>query len=520
MARVQIDYIQLRRDNPAMLCTKISEESFFIDRQRPASLQAQIREAIVSGILSQRMRSGARLPSTRRLAEHLGVSRITVTNAYQELVSQGYLTTRNRSAYLVTDSPPLLHLKGSPSANSPENVDWNAKLTRSLGGYPRLEKPDNWRDFPYPFIYGQADWSLFDHGAWRDCSRRALGRRDFEDMAGDMALADDPMLVSYICTRSLPRRGIHAEPEEVLVTLGAQNALWLAIALLTHDGFRAACEDPGYPEVTNALRWNGAHISPIMVDEKGLPPDALPLELDAVFVTPSHHAPTAVTMPMSRRQKLLDAANARDFIIVEDDYDFEMSYLAPPSPALKSLDRTGRVIYVGSFSKSLFPGLRLGYLVAPAPFIREARRLRSLILRHPPGHLQRTAAYFLALGYHDQLIRRMWEVFAERREITVRALQREGLEICGAAEFGGTNLWIGGPEGLDSLAFAAALREDGVLIEPGAPFFFSKDQSAIRFFRIAYSSISNTRIDEGIRCIANRLRNGAPTGRADLFPAG
>src|SRR5690625_2569558 len=126
MARVQIDYIQLRPDNSSMLCMKISEESFFIDRGRPASLQAQIREAIVSGILSQRMLPGARLPSTRRLAEHLGVSRITVTNAYQELVSQGYLTTRDRSAYLVTESPPISRPQIAPYTGTPGHVDWNA----------------------------------------------------------------------------------------------------------------------------------------------------------------------------------------------------------------------------------------------------------------------------------------------------------------------------------------------------------------------------------------------------------
>src|SRR5690625_4599584 len=389
------------------------------------------------------MPPGAALPSTRRLARHLGLSRITVTNAYQELISQGYLVSRDRSACIVADQAPISRPGKQQSAPDPGGLDWSARLSRSLLDYPRIEKPANWRDYPYPFIYGQADWSLFDHGAWRDCSRRALGRRDFEEMAGDMALADDPMLVSYICTRSLPRRGIQADPEEVLVTLGAQNALWLAISLLAHDGFRAACENPGYPEVANALLWKGAHVTPVNVDGEGLPPDALPHALDAVSVTPSHHAPTAAIMPMQRCEWLLEAANARDFIIVEDDYDFEMSYLAPPSPALKSLDRTGRVIYVGSFSKSLFPGLRLGYLVAPRPFVREARRLRSLILRHPPGHLQRTAAYFLALGHHDQLIRRMWEDFAVRREMTISALEQVVMDICASSRSDRLDLRIG-----------------------------------------------------------------------------
>lgn len=488
-----------------MACVKVTEDVFFVDRGHKTSLQAQIRETVVSGILSRRMLPGARLPSTRRLAERLGISRITVSLAYQELVGQGYLSTRDRSAYLVAEAPPVPRIRGQDTPASRKAVDWEARLPRSLRSYPRVEKPHDWRRYPFPFIYGQMDQSLFDHSAWRKCARQALGRHDFNEVAGDMAAADDPMLVNYICARSLPRRGIRAEADEVLVTLGAQNALWLTIQLLMREGFHAACENPGYPDIPNALRWSGARVAAVDVDREGLPPDALPLDTDAVFVTPSHHSPTAVTMPMERRQRLLDAAQERDFIIVEDDYDFEMSFLSAPSPALKSLDRSGRVVYVGSFSKALFPGLRLGYLVAPAPFIREARWLRSLLLRHPPGHLQRTTAYFLALGYYDQLIRRLRTTFAERREVAVRAIEREGLELRGAATFGGTNLWLGGREDADSVRLAEALQEDGVLIEPGAPFFGSP-AAPIRFFRLGYSSIPADRIDEGIRRIADHLR--------------
>ena len=181
-----------------------------------------------------------------------------------------------------------------------------------------------------------------------------------------------------------------------------------------------------------------------------------------------------------------------------------MSFLTPPTPALKSLDQAARVIYLGSFSKALFPGLRLGYLVGPEPFIRKARQLRSLILRHPPGHLQRTVAYFLALGHYDGLIRDMRKVFAERRTILTQALQNEGLKIAGAATFGGSNLWIKGPDGLDSLQLARVLHDDGVLIEPGAP-FFEDGRGSVQYFRLAYSSITSEKIEEGVRKIALRL---------------
>nr|WP_238538267.1 PLP-dependent aminotransferase family protein [Oceaniovalibus guishaninsula] len=228
---------------------------------------------------------------------------------------------------------------------------------------------------------------------------------------------------------------------------------------------------------------------------------------DAVFVTPSHQVPTGVTMPMERRRQLLATAQERDFLIVEDDYDFEMSFLHAPSPSLKSLDQTGRVIYVGSFSKALFPGLRIGHLVAPAPFIAEARRLRLLILRHPPGHMQRTTAYFLALGHYDQLVRDMRIAFAERPTIAARAIERVGLEVSGAATIGGTNLWVRGPDGLDALRLANAARKSGVLIEPGTP-FYDLPKGPVPFFRLAYSSIITERIEKDISLLADRLHGG------------
>ena len=484
---------------------KIPEELFFLDRESAQSLQAQLRESIVSAVLEGRMLPGARLPSTRGLANHLKVSRLTVTLAYQELVAQGFLSATARSGYVVSDAAPRPQIEQDPKPASHRALDWEARLAPRLAAHRQIEKPTDWRGFSYPFIYGQMDMSLFHHNAWRDCARQALGRRDFEDMARDAAAADDPMLVNYISSRSLPRRGITAKPSEILVTLGAQNALWLVVQLLAKKGFHAVCENPGYPDIPATLRWQGSKVTLIDVDDGGLPPARLPKSLDAVFVTPSHHAPTAVTMPTARRMQLLTAAEKQDFVIVEDDYEFEMSFLTPPSPALKSLDQTGRVLYLGSFSKALFPGLRLGYLVGPEAFIRQARQLRALVLRHPPGHQQRTAAYFLAYGHYDSLIRDMRKAFAERRRIMTQALDRQGLEIAGAASFGGTSLWVKGPEGLDSLELAETLRDDGVLIEPGTP-FFEPTKQPVPFFRLGYSSIPANKIDQGIQRIARRLR--------------
>lgn len=487
-----------------MSAHKVSEQLFFLDRSKSQTLQAQVREVVVAAVLDGRMPPGARLPSTRKLANYLDVARLTITLAYQELVAQGYLASSARTGYVVSEAahrPSFDHVQHREAADT---IDWSAKLRSDLSNRPQIAKPHDWRTYPFPFVYGQMDMSLFRHRAWRECAWRAHGRRDFDAMAADMAEADDPMLVNYIWSRALPRRGIAATPSEILVTLGAQNALWLTVQLLARSGAHAVCENPCYPDTATALRWSGARVTRIDVDHHGLPADNLPDDADVVFVTPSHHAPTAVTMPASRRSQLLSKASDQDFIVVEDDYEFEMSFLSPPSPALKSVDQAGRVIYVGSFSKAIFPGLRLGYLVGPEPFIREARQLRSLTLRHPPGHQQRTAAYFLALGHYDSLIRDMRKVFAERREIMTRSLEREGIEISNAASFGGTNFWIKGPDGLDSVQFAHELRDDGVLVEPGAP-FFENHREPIQFLRLAYSSIPSDRIEEGVKRIATRL---------------
>ena len=183
-----------------------------------------------------------------------------------------------------------------------------------------------------------------------------------------------------------------------------------------------------------------------------------------------------------------------------------MSFLKSPSPSLKSLDKNGRVIYVGSFSKSLFPGLRLGYLVGPAPFIREARALRATVLRHPPGHIQRTVSYYLSLGHYDALIRRMSKTYHERRQLLVGALNQRGLTIAGQGTYGGSSVWLKTPTGIDTSALAETLRADSVLVEPGAP-FFAGENPPTAYLRLAYSSIPSARIPEGINLIADAIQN-------------
>ncbi len=482
----------------------ISVETFFLDPETSGTLQARVQQMVAQGILSGRFHAGERLPSSRKLAQHLGVSRITVTLAYTELVADDYLTSRGRSGYFVSENapePPKFTVQSALDST----VDWTRvigpKHSPSLG----MEKPANWATYRFPFIYGQADETLFDNANWRLCALKALGKRDFSALTADYYDGDDPQLVDFIARQTLPRRGILASPNEILVTMGAQNALWLTAQVLLNARRVAAVEDPCYPALRNILEQARCQLASVPVDANGLRPDDLPAGTDVVFTTPSHHCPTGATMPLARRMALLKKAEAENFLVVEDDYEFEMSFGNAPSPSLKSLDRNGRVIYVGSFSKSLFPGLRLGYLVGPAPFIKEARALRASVLRHPPGHIQRTVSYYLSLGHYDALVRRMGRAFGERRDVMNAAIRAEGLTIVGQGSNGGSSVWLRAPDGVDTSTLAKTLQAYGVLIEPGAPFFAAENPPK-EFFRLAYSSIPVARIPEGIALIAKAIR--------------
>lgn len=482
----------------------IPVESFFLPQGGSGTLQQRIRQMVSEGILSGRFRAGDRMPSSRGLSEHLGVSRITVTLAYTELVSSDYLTARGRSGYFVSEGVPV-QPAFRPVPRAEGTVDWDAVTGRRFSGMERVERPEDWRGFPYPFIYGQADPALFDHQNWRLCALQALGRREFETLTADRYESDDPMLIEYILRNILPRRGIDARPNEVLVTMGAQNALWLAAQVLLRPGGHAVVENPGYPGFRAMCAQAGARVTPVEVDEGGLPVEALPEGVDVVFTTASHQSPTNATMPVARREALLRAAEERGFIVVEDDYEFEMSFLTPVSPSIKSLDSGGRVVHAGSFSKSIFPGLRLGWLVGPAAFIREARALRAQVLRHPPGHVQRTAAYFLSLGHYDALVNRMKGAFRKRRQVMEEAIAEQGLKVAGQGGFGGSSFWMEAPEAVDTEALALRLRGRGVLIEPGRVFFHPGTERR-NFYRLAYSSIPQGKIAEGIALVARAMR--------------
>lgn len=475
----------------------VPAESVFLRGPASQTLQARLIAGVVELLLSHRIAPGTRMPGTRQLAATLGLSRMTVTLAYQELAARGFLESRPRSGFQVGHDYPALRVDPGQARPSVSSVAWDDWLGNRPALQRMIRKPQDWRSYPYPFIYGQADPQLFDSPAWRDCARRALSAREFGELSVDMLSRDDPMLIEQICTRTLPRRGIHARPEEVLITVGSQNGLFIAIDVLAHAGKMAAIEEPGYPDFAETLRRSGTPWRCVPVDEDGLDPRQLSPDTDLVVVTPSHNIPTGATLPLHRRVDLLTRAAADDFLIIEDDYDYEMSYLAAPLPALKSLDAEGRVIYLGSFSKSMFPGLRIGYMVADAPMIAAAREARAIMLRHPPAHLQRITAHFLSLGHYDAHVVRLRGEMKRRRGAMMDALSRTGFRIAGTPRDGGASLWLSTAGGLDSIRLAESARAAGVLIEPGAV-FFETPPLPCPFFRVGYGSIPLDSIAPGI----------------------
>lgn len=474
---------------------------YHLERARPATLQAQIREILIEAIRNGQLRAGDPVPSTRAMAARLQVSRNTVTLAYQTLGAEGFLASRERSGFYV-DPSAVDGMAERPAPEHPSGrIDWGPRLAVLPGRQRIVDKPASWQKQPYPFIYGQVDREVFPIAEWRDCVRQAMGTRWIDAWSEDRYSADDPLLVEEIAHRVLPLRGIAAAPDEILVTLGAQNALYLIAALLIRPETGVAIEDPGYPDLRNICALRTASVRTLPVDAEGVDFEGRTDGAGLVFVTPSHQHPTTVTMSLARRKALLAAARAGDMVIVEDDYEFETNYSGTPLPALKSLDEDGRVIYVGSLSKSLMPGLRLGFLVADARLVAELRALRRLMLRHPPGNNQRAAALFLANGHFDVLVRRIHRVYRDRWHVMGEALSRHLPGWAQRPGFGGSSYWLTGPEALDSQALAAAALAEGVVIEPGAH-FFAEPSTGARNLRLGFSSIPAERIEEGVRRLA------------------
>ena len=414
----------------------------FLDPDAGTGLAAQIYAQIRDGILEGRLRPGDRLPPSRELAATLGVSRHTVTTAYGRLVAEGYLDGRRGGSTVVSS---LL----VPSAAPPP-------APRVLPS-PRPPGP-----IAYDLRAGTPDRRLFPAAAWARCLRRAVDAHDggYGDPAGDAGLR--AALAAWI-GRS---RGVVADPAQVVVTSGAQQALYLLVRVVARAGDVVAVEDPGYPPFRAMAEAAGARCVPVLVDDEGLLVDAVPEEARLVYVTPTHQFPSGVTLSLRRRLALLDLARRRGALVVEDDYDSELRYVDRPLEPLFRLDRAGVVAYVGTFSKVLSPALRLGFAVLPHALVDDVVALRRLVDWAPAGTEQLALRELITHGLLDRHLRRARRVYAGRHRQVVAALQR--LAASGAvappASNAGLHVGVRLRDGVDEAALLARLVARGIAL--------------------------------------------------------
>jgi len=491
--------------NPEIVPSRFEDSLFwrslFPDLNHRASyLQLQIRQAVISAIEEGKLPLGFRMPSNRDLASVLRVSRNTVVIAYDQLVDQGFLVARERSGYFVAGLPKSIASGtiDSKEATTAAKIYWQRRYALQTSSFRNIKKPLDWQSYPYPFIFGQFDPSLFPTNNWRESARAALSVGEINNWARDMIDSDDLALIEQLQLQVLPRRGIRARSDEIMMTIGAQHALYLIARLFVGPLTRIGMEDPGYPDARNIFRMQTQNVVPLQVDAEGLVPNEKFGACELAYVTASQQCPTAVVMPFARRRKLVEIARENGVLLIEDDYGSELTPAASELQPLMSIDRHQNVLYVGSLSKSLAPGLRLGYVVAPAPVIRELRALRRLMLRHPPLNNQRVAALFIGLGHYRSHLDHVGRVLSERVRIIDRLLPNHIPACQWSRGVGSTNYWISCRPGTDTTKLAEEARAEGVVIEPGD--VFSVDENASRHcFRLGFSSIRTDRIEAGLQ---------------------
>ncbi|MGA9796179.1 MAG: PLP-dependent aminotransferase family protein [Rhizomicrobium sp.] len=485
--------------------------SFFIMRIDPKAsigLQDQIRQQLFDAIISGEFVPGRRLPSSRRLARQLGVARNTVVLACQQLIAEGHLVSRERSGLYVNEDVvkglALSQRAARPSQSENDDIHWHARVKGAVEQARIYRCPPQWQKYPFPFFEGRFDPSLYPIAEWREAMRLALGAKQAQDWTTDTGHADDPMLVKEICEKVLPRRGIKARPDQVLLTAGVPEALHLLTELLVEPGMKVGLEDPGSIAMRQLLQRRSAVPVHFRVDEDGIVARDL-RGIQILYVTPSHQRPTAATLSMQRRAQLLRKAESEDFVIVEDDFECETNYLYDAHPALRGLAGGERVIYVAGLSRALSPGMRLGFIVAAPQIVQEIRALRAVTARQPPASVQRAAALFLSFGHYDHTMLRLGRIFRERM-IALRDALNHYLPrtIAVAPVRGGTTFWVRGPEKLDARDLARAAESRGVLIEPVSQ-YYAQGKAPENIFRLSVTGIAAEKIRPGIVALSELI---------------
>jgi len=492
-----------------MAKTESSSDVALGERAPAARLHRWLYDELRRAILDGRLRPGARMPSSRSLAQQHGVARGTAVEAFDQLVAEGYLETRIGSGTFVRSALPERFLQSGvrrPVARAEPSRATLSARGRQLTAFP----------FPSVAVTGatpafranQPALDLFPADLWSRLAARCLRGATEARLAGGDALGHRPLreaLAAYLG----PARGVHCGADEIVITSGTQQSLDLAARLLLDPGDQVWMEDPGYLGATQILRANGAEIVPVPVDAHGLDADTARQRCPAAklaYVTPAHQFPLTVAMSLPRRLALLRWAQAAGAWIFEDDYDSEFRFSGRPLAALRSLDASGCVLFAGSFNKMLFPALRLGYLVVPPRLAPALAAMRAIVDRHPPMLEQAIVTEFLAEGHFGRHLRRMREIYAERLDALTTVAQTElaGLLDLEPARAGLQTIgWLApGPRDADVVRAAAARG-----IEVGAVSRFALQRRTKPALILGFGAVNVRAIRRGTVELARVLRD-------------
>ncbi len=456
-----------------------------------------LREAILSGVFC----GGEKLPSTRDLAEQLRISRTVVLLAYDQLLAEGFAVGRAGSGTYVAGG-----VSGSRQTRPQGAVKFRLARFGSLvaAAQPRVEFPARRKQaLPYDFAYGRSDLETFPFEMWRRillrCARLApAAELDYGPAAGNAALRE------AICTHLRRSRAVACDPSQVIVVNGSQQALDLIARVLVEPGDRVAIEDPGYQGTREVVRAAGARLLAVAVDREGLNPVRLPARSRVAFVTPSHQFPTGAVLPLARRLELLEWARRNNAVVVEDDYDGEFRYEGQPLESLQGLDREGRVIYIGTFSRTIFSALRIGYLIAPQTLVPAFTAAKWLCDRHTATLEQETLAEFIASGMYERYLRRVRRRNAARRRVLLEAIRLhlgDRVEVTGDGAGAHLVLWPKRRVAEETVIRSAAAR--GVGVYAISPYFLKRP--ARSGILLGYSRLREGEIREGIRRLSQAL---------------
>jgi len=482
----------------------MSEALIVLDPAAEKSLQQQIREKLIQGILSGSIPASHKMPSSRRMAEQLRVARNTVVLAYQQLVDDGFLVTRERSGFYVSDTVAQQGLISHGAATAPRRDDDDRSFWRehcnpvSVSRRALQKRPANWLQYPFPFVSNEYDPRLYPGAEWRECTRDIFTAREVAQWATQGGNEDDRQLIEQICTRLLPRRGIYVDPGQILLTSGLEQAYYLLGELLLGEQRNLALVLPTGGETGEIFRRTGAALQSLSQDADGPVVVGLSASVDCLYLQPNVHNPTAVSTSLERRRLLLKWAREQSAVVIENDCDHDFCYHGNPLPPLKSMEGGSAVIYLYQFPKVIDPGMQLGFVVAPKPVIRRLRALRYTLRERVPALNQRLLAKFVSSGNLDAALFKITQQLKERWTALGEALMYHLPKLKVRRASCGTACWLELPAHIDAAQLQVRAEQNGLLLETVS------DGSAVR---LGFSAIEADRIEPGVKVLA-QLING------------